>query len=792
MPIVIRSLFVLSVFLVTNLHAAEREQLIEGWEFHRGPKDAAADWQAVTLPHDWSIREAPEPEAPSGGGGGFFPTGEGWYRHSLDAPEAWSKRQVSLHFEGAYRNAEVWCNGESLATHANGYTPFRVVLDEALRHGETNEILVRVHNEPQPNSRWYSGSGLYRPVWLELRNPVHFEPGGLQVWTRSASADGATLSIAAECRASEAQSAVIRFTLLGPDGSELATAEQSSELRADRLQRIATELSLPTPQLWSPEAPALHTLRAGLWVDGTLRDQQEVRCGIRSLKWSAADGLLLNDEPVLLRGGNVHHDHGPLGAAAWPDAEERKVRLLLEAGYNAVRTAHNPPSTAFLEACDRLGMLVIDEAFDGWKSKKTKHDYGEDFAANWEADLRALVRRDRNHPSVISWSLGNEVYERGSAEGIRRAHELAALVRTLDRSRPVTVGLNGLGEGSDWTRLDPIFDALDLAGYNYELGARHAADHRRRPNRVTYASESYQREAFDNWQLVEAHPHVIGDFVWSAIDYLGEAGIGRVFPSTEEARPHWEGSHFPWIGAACGDLTISGRRKPISFYRELVWDQGTTLHAAVEVPSPDGEPWNLTPWSIPPARACWTWPGHEGEPLRLEIASRHPRVRVSLNGEVFEESEVGGDFRSTLTIPYAPGELLVEGLDAAGQPAGRFVLATAGEPAALHLELGEEMESADPLELAYVTIRVVDAEGRTCPHARLPLSCRVEGPAKLVALGNDDVSQAGPGFTSPRRETFEGHALAVLRSSGKAGEVTLTVSSEGLPPARRVIEVPGD
>jgi len=614
------------------------------------------------------------------------------------------------------------------------------------------------------------------------------------VWTRSTSSARALLGVSAELRSSAGKSgeAELRFTVLDPAGAEVLSTVRPAKLEAGALRHLATELPLPSPLLWSPDRPSLYTLRSELRVDGSLRDREELRFGIRTLAWSAEQGFLLNGEPVLLRGGNVHHDHGPLGAAAFPDAEERKVRLLLEAGYNAVRTAHNPPSTAFLEACDRLGMLVFDEAFDGWKASKTRHDYGETFDGNWEADLRAFVRRDRNHPCVIAWSLGNEVYERGNAGGVRIAHQLAAAVRSLDRTRPVTVGLNGLGETADWSRLDPIFDALDLAGYNYEIGRRHADDHRRRPNRIVYASESYQLEAFENWQLVQAHPHVIGDFVWSAIDYLGEAGIGRVFASGETVRPHWEGSHYPWFGASCGDLTLTGRRKPVSHYRQLVWNRGVTLHASVRVPAPDGKPWQLSQWSVPPAIESWTWPGQEGKALTLVVASHHPRARVSLNGRTVAEQDIGPEYRSTFDVPYQPGELVVEGLDAGGRPAERRVLATAGEPSSLRLELVEPMESGDSLDLAYVDLTVRDDAGRWCPGAALPLACRVDGPAEILALGNDRLMEAGPAFSSPRRDTFEGRAQIILRGTGASGKVTLEVESVGLPSATLEIGVPAE
>ena len=771
--------------------AGERQSLVEGWSFHRGPAEVdarlEAGWKSVRLPHDWSIRGTPRESAPSAGGGGFFPTGEGWYARTLEVPVAWQERTVSLLFEGAYRNATVYLNGVKLATHANGYTPFRVPLDAALNYGEPNTLRVHVDNMPQPNSRWYSGSGLYRPVWLEVRHPVHVVPGSVVADTVALTADRATLRLsAAAANQREGDTALsLVFRLFDPDGMELGAVEKTSAVKAGETSSFVAKFEFTEAQPWSPDTPFLYTLQTEVRAEGKLLDQTETTFGLRTLAWSSQKGLLLNGQPVLLRGGNVHHDHGPLGAAAFPDAEERKVRLLREAGFNAVRTAHNPPSTAFLEACDRLGMLVIDEIFDGWKAKKTQHDYGELYDAHWEADLTAFIRRDRHHPSVIAWSIGNEVYERGHADGVRRAHALAALVRTLDRTRPLTIGLNGLGTGSDWGRLDPIFDGLDLAGYNYELEARHAADHARRPNRIQYASESYLGDAFTNWELTRQHPYIIGDFVWSAIDYLGEAGIGRVFPPGEEIRHHWEGSHFPWFGASCGDLDLIGHRKPISHYREMVWDEGPTLYAAIRRPAPAGGAWQLTQWSISPALASWTWPGHEDQILTLDVYSRAAEVQVILNGRKVAQGPTGKAHRyhAVLELPYEAGKLVVEAFDEEHDVVERFTLNTAGEPAEIELASASTLDAADPLSLAFVEVTVRDAKAGWVPGAEIPVSYEVEGPAEILAVGSGDLRTEEP-FTANPRHTSQGRALVILRTTGERGVVTLTASAPGLPDAR--------
>jgi beta-galactosidase len=764
-------------------HAVEREQLTKGWRFHRGAlvSDTSAEWQTVRLPHDWSILEAPTKDASSAGGGGFFPTGEGIYERKIELSAEETEKENSLYFEGAYRNATVFLDGEELVKHAYGYTPFRVDLSEHVEPGRTHLLQVHVNNEPQPNSRWYSGSGLYRPVWLERRDPVHLVPESLQASTTRLSSEEAEVVVTADfVNGLETDGALeVTFTLLDANETSVASTTHSLELEAGDSDDLRVALTVPQPQAWSPESPHLYTLRTETAIDGTIRDTVETTIGLRTLTWSSQSGLLLNGEAILLRGGNVHHDHGPLGAAAFPEAEERKVRILLEAGYNAVRTAHNPPSTAFLEACDRLGMLVFNEAFDGWKSKKTDHDYGEIWEENWEKDLRAFVLRDRNHPSVIAWSVGNEVYERGNAKGIQRAHALAATVRTLDRTRPVTVGLNGLGESSDWSRLDPLFDTFEFAGYNYELSNHHASDHERRPNRIQYASESYQYEAFTNWELVQKNEYIIGDFVWSAFDYLGEAGIGRVFPPDEEARAHWEGSHFPWFGAYCGDIDIIGDRKPISHYRSLVWDEGPELYAAVRVPPPGDGEWNETLWSVTPTLASWTWPGHEGKPLTVDVYSRFDSIRVILNGALVAEAKTGHaeEYHAAVEVPYAPGDLQIEGIRN-GEVVHTFALTTANEPAKIQLHVEPLAQLVENPELVFVEVSILDDRRTLCSQAAVPVAYSVNGSAEILAIGSGDVATTEPFHANPRT-TYQGRSLVILRRTGEA-EISLIAESEGL------------
>lgn len=768
--------------------ARERLPLDAGWRFALGdaagasrPEFDDSAWRVVDVPHDWSIEGTTRSDRASAGGGGFFPTGAGWYRRAFQAPAVWDGQRVIVEFDGVYRNAEVWINGYRLGVHPYGYTPFRHDLTPHLRLGDENVLAVRVDNSAQPNSRWYSGSGIYRHVRLVVVEPVHLEPGSVFLATTAASPDTATVRAELTVRNElpRPQEVTVDVTLLGPMGRRVGAASVDGRIEPGGSFRSAREILIDRPRLWFPETPLLHHAAVGVSVDGRVVDSLEVPFGVRTVAASATRGFELNGQPLVLFGGNVHHDNGPLGAAAFDRAEERRVELLKVAGFNAIRTAHNPPSPAFLDACDRVGMLVIDEAFDGWAKPKLPHDYSEFFEGWWRRDLEAMVRRDRNHPSVVMWSLGNEVYERGTPKGARLAARMAALVRALDATRPVTAGINGMGERGVWTQLDPLFAALDVAGYNYEQ-VRYVDDHARLPRRVMFGSESFPRDAFSSWMAVRHHAWVIGNFVWSALDYLGEAGIGQVFPPDEPAVPHWKGVHYPWHGAACGDIDLTGWRRPVSHYRNIVWDRGETLDMAVREAAPGGEPWTLSKWSVPPAWPSWTWPGREGRPLLVDVSSRHPAVRLYLNGARIGEkpTDEAHEHTASFAVPYAPGRLRAVGLRE-GHEVETVELTTAGPAARIRLSPDRLQIHADGQDLSFVAVEVVDPEGRLRPDADLPVRYSIEGAGTLAAIGSGDLTTRESYRANPRR-VFHGRALVVVRSTHEPGPITLRAEAPGL------------
>ncbi|HEY0944688.1 MAG TPA: glycoside hydrolase family 2 TIM barrel-domain containing protein [Opitutaceae bacterium] len=789
-----RAWFAVALLASAALSASARERLAfdAGWVFFLGdapgaeaPGFDASAWRRVDLPHDWSIALPVDPAAPDAGNGGFFPTGVGWYRRTFKAPKAWREQRVAIEFEGVYMNAEVWINGTSLGRHPYGYTPIRHDLTPHLRWDADNVLSVRVDNSAQPNSRWYTGSGLYRHAWLHVTAPVHVATDGVFVTTQTLAPERAIVRVETRLRnAAQAPfSVTVQTSLLDVRGRTVAFVQSSAELPAGGEAVVAPELAIAQPRAWSPDSPSLYTALTRLRLGRRMVDEVRTTVGVRTVRVSAENGFELNGRPLKLLGGNVHHDTGLLGAAAFDRAEERKVQLLKAAGYNAVRTAHNPPSPAFLDACDRLGLLVVNEAFDGWAKGKNPHDYSVVFNEWWQRDVAAFVRRDRNHPSVVIWSTGNEMFERGNASGQRIARELAAHIRALDPTRPISAGVNGMGQNGQWTQLDPLFAAFDIAGYNYELH-RHAADHARLPSRVIMAAESYQNEAFANWAAMQDHPYVVGDFVWSALDYLGEAGIGRVFPPDEPVVKHWEGNQFPWHGAYCGDIDLTGWRKPVSHYRAIVWDRGEKLYAAVLVPAPDGKPWNLSPWSVPPALPAWTWPGHEGRPLTVEVYSRHEAVRLLLNGAVIGEKPTtrAEEFKAVFEIPYTPGELVAVGL-ADGREVERFVLKTAGAAAALRVTVDRSTLRADGQDLAYLTLEAVDGAGVLNPHAALSVTLQLEGAGTLAAFGTGDLTSM-ESYQARTRTLHQGRAVAVIRAADAKGRIHVTASAPGVKPAK--------
>lgn len=775
---------------------AETRSLSQNWLFARGEVQGAEapafddrDWKPVVVPHDWSIMDGRDGAGPfdrratAGQDSGYLPGGIGWYRRHLKLDASAMRKIVRLKFEGVYMDATIWVNGRRIAKHHYGYTAFTVDLTGKLRAGD-NVIALRV-NHADPSSRWYAGSGIIRPVTLQILDCIHIDPDSVFVTTPKATPSMGMVAIRASASncATRAQSVELVSKIIAPNGRVVAQASRRQDLGARASGEWDQSLAVPRPALWSPASPNLYTLVQETRIGGVVTDRRQARFGIRTITVDARKGLRINGQRVVLRGGNIHHDNYMLGAAGFPDADRRKVALMKAAGYNAIRSAHNPASQATLDAADELGMLVIDEAFDSWNKDKRAQDYSRFFATDWPQDIASMVVSGRDHPSVIFWSIGNEIPEQGSPQGVETARKLADRVRALDPTRPVTQAVS-----IDPPDSDKQFAALDVAGYNYRAHL-FAGDHLKFPQRVMYTSESTSRDAFDYWRPVETMPWVIGDFVWTAVDYLGESGIGWMGYSQD-----WQKlGPYPWHLAYCGEIDATGRKRPAAYYREVLWKTGIDpISAFVRQPEgsqdlPDRHFYPITPphldWALDDVHPSWTWPGQEGKPLEVEVYSELPEVELLLNGVSLGRKQVGVEskFRAVFKPPYAPGRLTAIGYDD-GREVARWELRTAGPPAKVRVTVDHRRLTANGEDLAYVTVELVDAAGTPVydQHADRVVTVRTLGAATLAGIGNGNPQDASS-FQSGARKSFHGRVVAALRADTRTGPVKVDVDVEGLP-----------
>ena len=600
---------------------------------------------------------------------------------------------------------------------------------------------------------------------------LHIAENGVVVTTPEVSADKAVVKVETTI-SNESDSERNAVVAIG-------AGQMMVSVPAHQQKSVSTSFIINHPHLWSPDDPFCYEVKAELKEAGNVIHKQTVSYGVRWFTYDAEKGFVLNGKPLLLNGACVHHDDGVLGAMAFDAAEIRKVRQMKDAGFNLIRTSHNPTTRAFLDACDSIGMLVIGEAFDGWRSAKKPYDYSTLIDSCYREDIRAMVERDRNHPSIICWSIGNEVIERKDIRVVHTAKMLKQAVLDYDATRPVTEALCAWDR--DWEIYDPHFDVLDIGGYNYMI-FKHASDHQRNPKRVMWQTESYPRDAFGNWKVVSDYPYVIGDMVWTGLDYLGESGIGRNYYDGETPGESWRDGGVPeWHGAYCGDVDITGWRKPISHYREMLWKDSKDLYMAVKEPDGYRGKINTTSWSVWPTWESWNWQGWEGKPVEVEVYTKAPEVTLYLNDKQIGKKsvDISTEFKAVFSVPYQAGTLRAE---AGGKS---VTLSTAGEPAKLRLTADRPALKADGQDLAYITIEVVDAQGRVCPDAAIPCEAAVQGQGRLMSFATADLQDREP-KTSPRVTTWKGRALLVVRSSQKKGKVTVSVKGS-LPTANLII-----
>jgi len=766
----------------------------QDWRFSYGdpllsrwyPADYSS-FRKLDLPHDWSIELERKPDSPSKNLGGYFPMGFGWYFKTFEAPQEWQGKLVYIFFEGIFMNSEVWVNDHSLGIHPFGYTSFYYNVTPFLTPGCNNEIKVAVDNSHPLNSRWYSGSGIYRPVWLMVFNKYHINPWGVYVTTQNISQESATVVIKTkiENNAEQDTRVTLRSRLISPDHKLVGTIETMTTIPAGDEPEISQEILVLDPLLWSPNSPHLYRLESEIVSNGEIIDEMSTPFGIRSIDFSADRGFLLNGQPTKLKGGCVHHDNGILGAASYPRSEERKVELHKASGFNAIRCAHNPPAPSFLDACDRLGMLVIDEAFDIWREGKNPGDYHMYFEDWWERDLDSMLYRDRNHPSIILWSIGNELVERAKPEGAALARKLTDHVHQVDPTRPVTAAMCDMGANIPWTQADPFLNALDVGGYNYRW-KEYLTDHERYPQRMIVGTESTPQEAFDHWMLVEENSYILGDFVWTSLDYLGESGIGRVY---FEGEPQSFLPDYPWHQANCGDLDLCGFKRPQSYYRDILWESGEKLYIAVHSPVPEGKTPKISYWGWPEVWPNWNWAGRDRQVFKVDVYSTCEKVELFLNEQSLgiKPTTHQERFMALFEVPYEPGVI-----KAAGYSNNELVvtceLTTVGTPECIHLSTDRSILQAGEVDLSYITVEICDSLGQIHPSAENNIFFTAQGPGNIVAVGNANPVSTEP-YIGNQRKAFRGRCIVVIKSNGEVGDIILNAQADGLVGAELKVQV---
>lgn len=755
---------------------------------------------AVALPHDAMIEELRDANCANGHNTGYFPGGRYRYRKTFAKPEA---ETVILDFEGVYQRSRVLLNGVEVGGRPSGYAQFRVPL-ENLR--DVNELEVIVDNSQEPNSRWYTGSGIYREVRLLTGPGIYIEP----TWPRVATAgDTVTVTTKIINTTDAATTVTVNGFVTDPDGDEHVLPTQTAEVPAHGDAVVAQDIHLEDAKRWSPEHPYLHEVRVVVTASGTT-DEAPARFGIRDLSVTV-DGLKINGEDYKLRGACIHHDNGVLGAATFKDAERRRVRLLKEAGFNAIRSAHNPASRALLDACDEEGMLVMDEYTDVWARPKNNWDYAIDFPVWWDQDLEAMIENDINHPSVIMYSIGNEIGETAVEAGLEWNKCLANKVRELDASRPVTNCINGLlnlGANADeakvqakaqktrkngkaatnrgvillmnmvmgtmsrlmtWILPKPIIDKktrdayaqVDVAGYNH-TGTRMVADHELHPERVMVGSEETPSLYMKTWRDIQDAPWALGNFVWTGWDYLGEGAIAGA-RYNDRARMFVP---YPALAAGTPVIDITGHRQPQSYAYEIGWGLREDPYIAVRPLTHAKDKMVASNWRSSDSVRSWDWPGFEGADATVEVyAQPGAEVELSLNGTVVGTAKANDDLLCAhFTVPWAPGGLearTATGTDRLESGVVEFALTP-----------DRETLNANGQDLAFVEV--------TCPGDG-EVQITVEGPGTLQGFGSGN-SITAEGYTTGRHSTYYGRALAVVRAGAEPGDILVTARTEGWDP----------
>lgn len=786
--------------LYSFIGRAQSIYLDDGWKFKEDPSSILKittlydfSWRTINLPHDFIIERN---YTGKNGVGPFFygitdsiatgniPCGIGWYRKHFVLPANKNESKVRIVFDGVSVCSDVWCNDYYLGFHPNAYTPFYYDLTPFLHKAPVkNTLTIRVCNSGE-NSRWYVGAGIYRHVSLFTSGRVYFPIWGIQIKTSKIGFNRSNIKIDIPIcnETGQNKKAKIIVHLLNRKGKIVAKSFLRRRLD-NHIDTAFVSCQIAHPYLWSPENPYLYKAKIYVIVNGQVTDKYITNFGIRSLNFSTDHGFLLNGKSYKLYGACVHQDNGLLGSATFDKAEIRRVRLLKNNGFNAIRTSHNPPSRQFLDACDSIGVFVIDEAFDTWQNAKCNKDYHCYFNRYSDGDLSAFVQRDRNHPSVIMWSIGNEIA--GDIKSIGKiAARLVGVVKANDSSRPVTQAICNFSEqdGAGKNNFISAYSCLDIWGYNYRW-RQCKVDHRFFPLRIIVRTESLPCEALQNYRQEQELPYLLGDFVWTGIDYIGETGIGNSIYTNKNSRFATPKRSWPWYLSYCGDIDIIGNKKPQSYYRDVVWER-SPMEIFVQSPIPNGKCEIISKWGWSDEVSHWNWNGYEGKYLNVHVYSRCDSVRLILNGKVINTC-VPTNLTAGFKVAYVEGKLVALGYKK-GKVITTKMLRTSQKPYHIELLSDDKIVTANQNDLAYVSIRVADSRGCLVPNATVKLHLSVKGDGHLLASGNGAPNDMAS-FRNAICTTSNGRCLAILQPNKKKGTMYLFVSSSGL--TKRTIKI---
>lgn len=791
----------------------------DNWLFWNSKDAFALVWdipeiaKKIQLPHDAMLENDAHEGSLNGSNTGFYDGGSYTYVKMYESKPGDKQRNIMLRFDGVYMNTFVYVNGQLAANRPYGYSQFYVPISHLLKEEGENEIRVQVRNGAMANSRWYSGSGIYRDVYMLTSGATYISQEGPKVITEDCDDEFATIKVETKIVNKDFSGKELCFSIKVYDENDNLVNQDTGVVyvRGNEEKTFYSRLNINNPKLWSEDTPALYTVRVSLEEKGETVDEDVATFGIRKLSLDASHGLRVNGKEVKLRGACIHHDNGVLGAKTYYESEYRRVKILKESGFNAIRMSHHPASPALLRACDELGVYVMDETFDMWTRAKSDYDYNLFFTDWWKKDVEAMVEKDFNHPSVVLYSIGNEIPEIGTNEGSRLAAEISDLCHELDGTRYTLASINGVfaagdavgkitadvaGEVKDqddsvnvndfMTIMDKYMDkivvhpeitkvlkkacvATDIAGYNY-MTARYALDAKEEPNRIMVGSETYPPEIAVNWREVNKYPQVIGDFTWTGWDYLGEAGVG--IPAYKWGEGGF-GAHFPAKHAYTGDIDITGFRRPLSYYREIVFGLRKAPYIAVQNPAHYGENLIKTPWVMSDAISSWTYDGYENKPVVVEVYANGDEVELFLNDESLGKKAVSesDNCRVIFETKYAEGTLKAVSYKE-NRVLGEYVLKTV-ENEKIHASFDTNVPVES--ELVYINV-AIGADGDQVNTAKeYQLTAELEGDGQLLGIGSGD-PKAQNSYLGNTTQTWNGRALIVVRKG--SGKTVVKISSD--------------